>query len=110
MGNVTRIYDHPATTCDAAFLPFCHGGELWAPEVTGRYADDCETGRFYARALVRHLELEQFPGLLGFIVAAIGGRPHTGVEIGFFTELASELARGLPAALKPSPEVEPLAA
>lgn len=66
-------------------------GAFWAPEVTGVYSDDCANGRFYARELVAYMRTNNAPSLLAHVVAAIGDRSHTGVEIGFFQALSEAL-------------------
>lgn len=92
MSNVTQISRH------SAFLSFARSDQLWAPTVTGDYAADCDTGRRYGRELIRYVEMIGYPGMLVHIIAAMGGRPQTGVEVGFLTELGIRLTLSIEAA------------
>ncbi len=87
--------DQNADSRSYDLLSFCHGGKLWAPEETGHFATDCQTGRFYARELAAYMR-GHTPAMLGYVVEAMAGRPHRGVEVGFFHEIALALAQSVP--------------
>jgi len=77
------------TEAPYAELSFYGGGDsLWAPDRTGNYADDCDRGRAYARELITYMRLRDAPMMLGYVSRAIGAGEWSGVEVGFFQELA----------------------
>jgi hypothetical protein len=68
--------------------------ELWVPERTGDYVEDCQLGRFYAQELLGYIRVRDCPPMLSHVCKAISDRGEwTGVEIGFFHEI-SEAAAG----------------
>lgn len=71
-------------------LSFVRGrSDLWAPDRSGDYAQDCSSGRSYARELLEYMQLKGQDPLLGHVVQAItAGGVWDGVEIGFFAEIS----------------------
>lgn len=68
------------------------GGELWAPDRTGNYSEDCQLGRFYARELLGYIRTRECPPLLGHVCQAMNAADWSGVEVGFFHELSQRAA------------------
>jgi hypothetical protein len=67
-------------------------GELWAPDRTGNYAEDCELGRFYARELMGFVRTRGCPAMLGHVCKAIASDSWSGVEVGFFHQISEAAA------------------
>lgn len=67
--------------------------ELWVPERTGDYAEDCQLGRFYAQELLGYIRIRDCPPMLSHVCKAISDRGEwSGVEIGFFQEISEAVA------------------
>lgn len=64
---------------------------LWVVHSTGDYGADTATGRAYADALIGCMTEHDSPNLLGLVVKDIvqQGAPWTGIEVGFFHQVAS---------------------
>lgn len=62
--------------------------DLWTPERTGDYANDCAMGRDYAAELLAHMVTSQDSGIFGAVMRAITrSGVYDAVEIGFCTHL-----------------------
>lgn len=62
----------------------------WSVSPSGDYGKDCETGRHYARLLVRSLRLTDCASILPWIIEAMPrGKDRTGIEIGFWHAFAN---------------------
>lgn len=62
---------------------------FWHVAPTGRYAEDCIIGRYYALEAVAYMRLKSFPPLLGWIARDMPrADDFTGVEIGFMHGIA----------------------
>ena len=95
MARLDRILEQPEGR-GYQVLSFCRGDQLWEPEVSGDYATDCRTGRFYAQELAAYIGSSDSPAMLGYVVEAMAARTHSGVEVGFFHEIATAFQRSLP--------------
>jgi hypothetical protein len=59
---------------------------------TGDWGADNDTGRDYARALMRYMRVTQTPFILGYVMKEIASKGSiTGIEIGFFNAIGHEL-------------------
>ena len=78
-----------APTITAAHLPFVQGRNYWSVTPSGDYADDCATGRAYARDALLWMVCGDFGAMLGYIVQAMPrGTNMGGIEIGFLQGIA----------------------
>ena len=57
---------------------------FWHVSPTGRYAEDCIIGNYYALEAVAYMRAKGFPPLLGWIARDMPrADDYTGVEVGF---------------------------
>ena len=66
--------------------------DWWAVDETGDWGVDNETGRGYAKLLIRYIRANQTPFILGYVMKAIAEKGRvSGVEIGFFNGVGHEV-------------------
>lgn len=82
-------------TSDVSFIRRSDdGADFWAIEATGNYAMDCQRGREAAGELNRAMFFGSCPPLLGSVARAIVAKGNfSGLEVGFFQQIAEDLAR-----------------
>lgn len=68
------------------------GYDMWAVTASGDWSADNATGRQHALALIGYMKVHNAPQLLGHVVRSMTEhQKFGGVEVGFFTEIASRV-------------------
>ena len=66
--------------------------DWWVVTPTGDWGTDCDTGREYAKALMRYSRAHQTPFILGYVMKAIASKGQIGgIEVGFFNAIGEAM-------------------
>ena len=66
--------------------------DWWVVKPSGDWSADNDTGRAYAKALIRYMRAHKTPFLLGYVMTEIATKNSiTGIEAGFFNAICQEL-------------------
>ena len=66
--------------------------DWWVVEPSGNWSADNDTGREYAKALMRYSRAHQTPFILGYVMKEIARKGSiTGIEVGFFNAIGEAM-------------------